>query len=262
MDNSSSLFVRSLAKGLKVLEVFSNANQGLSLAEVAKLSGLDKSAAQRSVHTLLAAGYLAKDPQSGRLGLGSKVLDLSFYFLRSNPLVTEATPVLLQLRKDCRERTNFSLFDGETIIYAIRLQGRTEYPQFSTLVGRRMPSYCAAGGRAALARLNDEQAFDIIQRSDRRMLTAHTLVAPEAILEKVQEARAKGYALAVEESSPNELVVAAAVLDALGKPVASIHIAGSMSNWKAEEFEAEFAPRVVESAALLSRSSGRLESRA
>lgn len=258
MDDSSSLFVRSLAKGLKVLEVFANADQGLSLGDVAKLTGLDKSAAQRSVHTLVAAGYLEKDPRSGRLGLGTKVLDLSFYFLRTNPLVTEATPVLLQLRKDCGERTNLSLFDGESIIYAIRLQGRTEYPQYSTLVGRRMPSYCSAGGRAALARLSDVQAQDIIARSDRRQLTPHTLIEADAIFEKVLEARAKGYALAVEESSPNELVVAAAVLDATGQPVASIHIAGSMSNWKVDEFEAQFGRRVVETAALLSRSRGTL----
>lgn len=256
MEENSSLFVRSLAKGLRVLEVFENADQKLSLGDVARLSGLDKSAAQRSVHTLVAAGYLEKDARSGRLALGTKVLDLGFYFLRSNALVTEATPVLLQLRRECGERTNLSLFDGDTLIYAIRLQGLNENPQYSTLVGRRMPSYCAAGGRAALARLPDAEVRGIIARSHLRKLTPSTLVDPDAIFEKVMLARERGYAMAAEESSPSELVVAAPVLDAGARPVASIHIAGSMSKWKPEEFEREFAPHVVEAAALLSRSRG------
>jgi IclR family pca regulon transcriptional regulator len=248
----SSLFIQSLEKALFVLESFREAERLLSLAEISKISGLDKPAAQRCVHTLVQTGYLEKDPQSGRFSLGKKVLDLSFHFLRAHPLVIAATPVLLHLRRDCGERTNLSLFDGTSVVYAIRLHGKREYPQYSTFIGRRMPTFCSAGGRATLARLPVEEVRDILARSDRRALTNVTLTDPEAIIAKIDEARELGYGFVNGESSPGELVVAAPVIDFSGRPVAAVHIAASSTKWQPDEFEKTFAPQAMEAAGFLS----------
>lgn len=250
----SPLFIQSLEKALFVMEAFAHAEQLLGLNEIVRLSGLEKPAAQRCVHTLVQTGYLEKDAQSGRFSLGKKVLDLSFHYLRSHPLVIAATPVLLQLRRDCGERTNLSLFDGTTVVYAIRLHGKREYPQYSTLIGRRMPTYCSAGGRATLARLPVEEVRQILAASDLRPMTPVTLTDPDAIMAKIDEARERGYGFVAGESSPGELVVAAPVMDATGRPIAAVHIAGSVSKWKADEFEQTFATHVMEAASLLSHS--------
>lgn len=255
MDRSP-LFIQSLEKALFVLEAFGKAEHLLSLAEIAKLSGLEKPAAQRCVHTLVQTGYIEKDPQSGRFSLGKKVLDLSFHFLRAHPLVIAATPVLLQLRRDCGERTNLSLFDGTSVVYAIRLHGKREYPQHSTLIGRRMPTFCSAGGRATLARLPVEEVKEILSRSDLRPLTSLTLTDPDAILSKIDHAREVGYGFVNGESSPGELVVAAPVIDFAGRPAAAVHIAASISKWQPEDFEKTFAPQAMEAANFLSHNHG------
>ncbi|MEP0320941.1 IclR family transcriptional regulator [Bauldia litoralis] len=254
----SPLFIQSLEKALFVLEAFSAAEQFLGLAEIVRISGLDKASAQRCVHTLVQSGYLEKDPQSGRFSLGKKVLDLSFHFLRAHPLVVAATPVLLQLRRDCGERTNLSLFDDTTVVYAIRLHGKQEYPQYSTLIGRRMPTFCSAGGRATLARLPDEEVREILDRSDLRPLTPQTLTDPDAIMEKIEEGRRVGYGFVNGESSPGELVVAAPIIDFSGRPVAAVHIAGSITKWQPDDFEKTFAPQAMEAAHFLSHSNGAL----
>jgi len=254
----SPLFIQSLEKALFVLEAFATAEQFLGLAEIVKITGLDKPSAQRCVHTLVQSGYLEKDPQSGRFCLGKKVLDLSFHFLRAHPLVIAATPVLLQLRRDCGERTNLSLFDDTTVVYAIRLHGKREYPQYSTLIGRRMPTFCSAGGRATLSRLPDDEVREIIARSDLRPLTPQTLTDPEAIMVKIEEGRRLGYGFVNGESSPGELVVAAPVIDFSGRPVAAVHIAGSVAKWQADDFERTFAPQAMEAANFLSHGTGSL----
>lgn len=250
--NRSPLFIQSLEKALFALESFGEAEQLLSLTEISKISGLDKPAAQRCVHTLVQTGYLEKDQQSGRFSLGKKVLDLSFHFLRAHPLVIAATPVLLQLRRDCGERTNLSLFDGTSVVYAIRLHGKREYPQYSTLIGRRMPTFCSAGGRATLARLAEDEVKEILSRSDLRPLTTVTLTDVDAIIAKIDEARERGYGFVNGESSPGELVVAAPVIDLSGRPVAAVHIAASITKWQPDEFEKTFAPQAIEAASFLS----------
>jgi IclR family transcriptional regulator, pca regulon regulatory protein len=48
----SALFVQSLEKAVKVLEAFGGGGRYLGLSEIVALSGLDKAAAQRYVHTV------------------------------------------------------------------------------------------------------------------------------------------------------------------------------------------------------------------
>ena len=110
--------------------------------------------------------------------LGKKCLDLSFHFLRTHPLVVAATPALLQLRKDSGERTNLSLYDKTTLIYAIRLHGKREFLYFQTLIGRRMPTFCSSGGRIMLAQLPRDEMKAVIAQSDLSPMTKDTITDP------------------------------------------------------------------------------------
>jgi IclR family transcriptional regulator, pca regulon regulatory protein len=168
--------------------------------------------------------------------------------------VSLATPVLLQLRRDCGERTNLSLFDRTTLVYVIRLHGKHEYPQFSTLIGRRMATFCSAGGRAMLATLPNESVRGILAQSDLAPMTTDTITDPDQIMIEIEKTRARGYGFVVNESAPSEVTVAAAVLDAAGRPIAAVHIAGSLTKWSPGEYEERFSPFVVETAGALSHS--------
>jgi hypothetical protein len=57
----NTLFVSSLAKGLRILEAFDEEHQALSLGDLGRRTGLDKSATQRLANTLHLTGYLSKD---------------------------------------------------------------------------------------------------------------------------------------------------------------------------------------------------------
>jgi IclR family pca regulon transcriptional regulator len=237
---------------MRVLEAFGNGEQYLGLGEFVALTGFDKPQVQRSTHTLVATGYLEKHPQTGRFCLGKRCLDLSFHFLRTHPLVLMATPVLLQLRRDCGERTNLSLFDRTTLVYVIRLHGKREYPQFSTLIGRRMATFCSAGGRAMLATLQNDEVRQILADSDLAPMTADTITDPGRIMVEIEKTRERGYGFVFNESAPSEVTVAAAVVDAAGRPFAAVHIAGSLTKWSPGEYEERFSPFVVETARSLS----------
>jgi IclR family pca regulon transcriptional regulator len=250
----SPLFVQSLEKGLRVLEAFDSTEQFHGLTEIAHMSGMDKSSAQRFTYTLAQLGYLEKCPRTKRFALGKKALGLAFNYLRSNPLVEAATPALVELKRDCGERVSLSLFDGTSIIYAIRQQSKREY-LYSSLIGRRMPTFCSAGGRAVLAFLPPEQVQEIIARSDLKPLTNQTITDPDQIYAKVDEARDKGYAIIFGECMVGEVSLAAPIMGSSGLPIGAVHIVGSLSEWEPEEFEQRFAPLAIETARSLSRKS-------
>jgi DNA-binding IclR family transcriptional regulator len=248
--NEDRLFVQSLQKGLAMLEAFASQPGELSLNELAALSGIDRSSAQRMAHTLLKLGYLDRGANGRGYTPGCKILDRGFDFLRSRPLVERATPIVIELHRATGERVDLSLFDGTSIVYALRRQAKRE-TFFATLVGRRLPSCATSGGRACLAHLPDTAVADILARCEWRAHTPKTLLDPEQVLDKVDEARRTGYAVVLEEMLIGEVVVAAAILDRLGRPVGAVHIAGSLAEWPAARFTARFAPLAVEAARAL-----------
>jgi IclR family pca regulon transcriptional regulator len=244
------LFIRSVARALRALEAIGQAARPMSLSELAQTISVDKSAAQRITQTLLGLGYLERDPRDSSVTLGKKLLDRSFDYLRANPLIERASPILLAMRENTRERVDFSLFDGTSIIYALRMQSKRE-TFFATVAGRRIPTTSSSGGRACLARLDPAEAEAIILRSERRKHTPRTITDPDTIMAKVQEAREQGYACALEESLIGEIVLSAAVCDG-NRPVGAIHIAGSLSEWDEASFRRRFAPLAIEGARALS----------
>ena len=244
-------FVNSLAKGVSVLEAFSTHPGPMSLQEIAGFAGLEKSTVQRMVYTLLQLGYLRKGLDGRGFCLGPRVLDRAFDFLRSWPLIERATPVINELQQTCHERVDLSIFDDLTICYAIRRQSKRQ-TFYATLIGRRIPTYCSSGGRAIMARLTDAEVDSILRRSDLVALTPKTLVDPAEIRRQIDRARKDGYSLVHDESQIGEVAVACAILDHRARPVAAIHIAGTLSEWSPDNFANRFAPLAAEAANALS----------
>jgi DNA-binding IclR family transcriptional regulator len=245
------LQVQSVVRALHVLESFAQSPKPLSLSQLATAAGIDKSASQRLSNTLLSLGYLEK--REGGLVPGCRLLDRAYDYLRCNPVVSLAYPVLVELRRQSEERTSFSLFDDLTMIYAIRLDSKQDnyYPH---LAGRRIPTFCTSPGRAVLACLPDSQMADIIARSDRKALTPKTTIGKEESRIQIERARRMGYAVAVEEVLVGELAVAAAVMDRNGAPIGAVSLAASLSQWTRDKFAQRFGPMVVAAAQAISRS--------
>ena len=241
----SGLYVGSVEKAFKILECFRNARTPLTMGQLAIQTGYTKSAVQRSVFTLIELGYLARNADGG-LQSGSKCLDMAFQFLQPNPLIAMAYPVLLKIRDTTGERTNLSFFDGDTLVYAIRLQSTKDYGYLTSLIGRRLPTFCTAGGRAMLGCLPRHEAMQIISSSSREPRTPFTKTDPIEIIASVDDARSAGFACVVGEMVTGEVSVAAAVVDKQGFPVAAIHISSSLAHWTPEDFRSRYAPLVVE----------------
>jgi len=246
------LTLGTLVKAMKVQEVIGEAGRPLSLAEIASAAGIDRSAAQRIVHTLEGLGYLQRG--EGRVGFrpAQRVLDRCFDFLRMEPLIERATPVLLELRRSTRERVDLSLLDGTMINYALRLQSKRE-TFFATLIGRRLPVVFTSGGRAMMARMADAEVDALLDRSELKAWTPKTIADRAGIWRKVRQTRAEGYAVVMEEIQIGEIALGAAITDRDGRPVAAVHVAGSLGQWSPQDFCAQFSPLAMEATRALSQ---------
>lgn len=237
---------------MQVLAAFHHADAPLSLSEIAARAGVDRSTAQRMVHTLRSMGYIRRSGDGRGFVPGIRLLDHTLDYLRLDPLVRRATPVLQELRKEVRERVDLSLFDDLRVVYAVRLQSKRQ-TFYTTLVGHSVPSFCSSGGWAILSRLPDDRVRDILDRSDRRPFTPHTVTEIPELLDKIAETHANGYALTLNQILLGEIAAGFPVLDANGEPVAAIHVAGSLAEWTPEDFVNRNIPLALEAARAISQ---------
>ncbi len=242
------LFVGSVERGMQVLEAFDEGHLQLGLNDLVERTGLNRSAVQRFLHTWETLGYLYKDGTTKRYQLSPKVMGLGYNFLRGERLVEVATPFLL----DARERTGNSVYLGTlfdtSIIYLIRLPQRLLLLE-GTLPGRRVPAFC--GGRAFLSCLSDPEILEILHRSQRTLITPHTITDVDAIMREVALVRERGYCISQQEQLVGEIAVSAPVLDRKGTPRAAVYISARITEWPAEKVAAELAPVVLETAGMI-----------
>lgn len=249
----SALFNQSLEKGFAVLQAFGAEHPSMNLPEIASAVGITKSTAQRLAFTLEALGYLRKDPQTKRFSLAPKSLGFAYRYLLASPLVERANPYLLELNQKIRETVNLSEPEGLEMVFAARFPSPT-HSIVHMPVGRRLPMFCTASGRAYMSALPDAEARAMLDASDRVKYTPTTKTDVEKLMALVLEARENGYAWANQEYYRGDLNIAVPLLDASGRPIAAINVSVASSRWTLETLREKGAPMLIEAARKISTS--------
>lgn len=251
---ASRLFVTSLARGLNVLTAFWEGKPSMNLAELADATGMTKSAIQRFTHTLLAVGYLKKDPLTKEYALAPRTLEVGLRYLQTSALLNSATPYLHALVRTCEETTTLSERDGLHMTYISRFPTHKE--MFVNMpLGMRIPMYCTAGGRAIMSHLDPKEVTEILEQSERVAYTSTTLTRIAEIRSAVAQAREDGFASTNGEYYTGDITVSAAILGPSGQPLGAVNVSAPSSRWSFEEACAGLGPQVVAAARAIGSSS-------
>lgn len=242
---SSALYVRSVEKAFAVLKAFDGGLRTMSLIEIATEVDMNKSAVQRFTHTLEALGYLAKDSASRRWHLTPRTLEFGTAYLATDSLIEQATSCLIELNHRTGESVNLSKPDGLDMVFLARYTSHAR--SFVHMpVGTRIPIYCTASGRAFLSALPDAQVRDYVQASHLHAFTPHTLIDSETILDRITEARERGFTTAAQEYYLGDLSIAAPILAADGCPLGAVNVSCPMSRWTLDAMVTDVAPTLME----------------
>lgn len=246
--------VQSLAKGFKVLQAFTAQEPELTMAEVARKAGLDNATAFRFLNTLVGLGYVDKVDNSRLFRLSLNVLDLGFHAIARSDLRTLARPVLRGLVGEVNEAASIGVLDGSSVVYVERVQAGLTQLGVDVRIGSRVAAYSSAVGQAILAWLPQDQQVKVLRGQPLVKLTDTTLTDIDALVERLAQIRATGYAVSNQETVAGLYVMAAPVLDIDGLPVASLSVAAPAHRSTLRQFEENTIAGVVAAAGQLSKS--------
>ncbi|GLR25711.1 IclR family transcriptional regulator [Limnobacter litoralis] len=243
-------FVRSLARGLSVIECFDAENPRQTLSDVAKRTGMTRATARRFLHTLSQLGYVSTDGKY--FALLPRVLNLGFAYLSTLNLQQLAQPYMERLVEKIEETCSISVLDGPDIVYVAR-EPTKRIMAIAISVGTRLPAFCTSMGKVLLSGLTDDELAAHLQKYPPRKYTRNTVYHTPAVMERVAQIRAQGWAVNDGELEEGLRSIAAPVRSRSGKVVAALNVSTHSSRMTADELVEKVLPDLLSTAQQVSQ---------
>jgi DNA-binding IclR family transcriptional regulator len=153
-----------------------------------------------------------------------------------------ALPYLRRLNEESKENVHLTVLDGTNVVYVHVIEGHGRV-KLAAAPGQSLPATATASGKAILAFLPEDELRGILGQGMPRY-TTHTIRSVETFLEDAQRTRERGYAVGEREYENEIAALAAPILDADSRPVASVSIAGPAYRLTDKRI-LELAPRLL-----------------
>ena len=233
-------FMMSLARGLLVIQAFSERRLQLSISQLSKRTALSRASVRRCLHTLSKLGFAGTD--DGRsFYLRPRVLALGHSYLSSMPLATAAQPILEHLSQILHESCSIALLDGTEIVYVARAHV-TRIMAIDLGVGTRLPAFCTSMGRVLLANLPPDELETVLPKIGFTGYTDRTVSSVEKLRQVLVTVRREGHAIIDQELELGLRSMAVPVRNPAGRVVAAINVGAHGQRVSIQDMRTRFLP--------------------
>ncbi len=232
---SARYTLKTLRKGLDVLEVLADDREALSLTTLAERLRAAQPVIFRILRTLEERGYVEQDGISRRWRLGFRAWELGCRAIRRTGLVDAARPALKWLTEFTEETSYLAVVRGTDTVYLDVVEGLEPLRVYAE-PGFRVPLYLTASGKAILAFRGPELVREVV-RAGMKKLTPATITRVGALRARLEEIRRTGLSINLGERRSDISAVAAPVFDRAGECVAALGISGPSQRFTGERLD-------------------------
>lgn len=242
-------FMTSLARGLIVIQAFTQQTPQMTISQISLKTGLSRAAVRRCLYTLSKLGFAGAEDGS-RYSLRPRMLTLSHTYTASNTLSSAAQPILERMSAALRESFSVATLDGEDIVYIARTTV-SRVMAVDLHIGSRLPAYCTSMGRVLLAWLPSDQLESYLAKVVLTPHTTRTVNSIEKLRMLLRNIRRNGYAVCDQEYEVGLRSLAVPVYSSSGRVVATINLSGSAPRMSVLDMQTRFLPHLRNAAAEL-----------
>jgi IclR family KDG regulon transcriptional repressor len=226
---STNKTISAVSRAFIVLEKLSGVSS-LCLEDIAKACGLAKPTVYRFLLTLRDLGYVRRG-DGDRWFLTMKLFSVGSRALDHIDLPTVARPVAEALSASLGETVHMGILDGDEVLYVLKIESRYTIRMYSR-VGKRVPLYCSAMGKALLANLPAGEREALLGSSRPVKFTPNTITDATMLERELDGIKSAGYATDREEHEQGIVCLAAPILGMGGAVVAALSC-----SWPAFRFD-------------------------
>jgi IclR family pca regulon transcriptional regulator len=245
-NNEDRDFVASLARGLAVMQAFSQRKRQLTVSQISALVGISRAAVRRSLLTLLKLGFAGTQDEH-HYYLCPKVLSLGQAYFSSTPIARVAQPVLEQLSGILYESCSIATLDQYEVFYVARA-AVSRIMSIDLSVGSRLPAFCTSMGRVLLAHLAPEHLDNYLNHVVLTRYTDKTVVSVARLRRILEIVKGSDYAIVDQELELGLRSMAVPIRNAAGEVIAALNVGCHAPRIATREMQTTFLPHLRKAA--------------
>ena len=224
-DHKKSIYkVQALERALDILDCFSFQERALSLTEVVKRTGLNKTTVKRLISNLTTRGYLQQDLQSKKYQLGMRLFELGGIVFSSFSLRQAASYPMTKLQAESGATVLLAVNMEDQLVYVDKREGQGII-RISSEVGWRRPLNYGMLGMVLMSSIDSQDVKRILKKFPLKSYTPLSITDTDVFILRLEQIREQGYVLEKEEAVENVIGIAAPIRDYSRQVVAAMGIA-------------------------------------
>lgn len=245
--------VQALDRGLTLLEILAE-EDGLTLSELGRRSGVSASTAHRILLTLESRAYVQHDMERGIWLVGVGAFKTGSAFLRNRRVASMGRTTMHGLMEASGETVNLGIEDNGQVVFISQVESHDTLRAFFR-AGSRGAMHASGVGKALLAEFPEHRVRQICALRRLERFTDQTITDLARFLRELAEGRRRGWALDDEERSLGMRCVAAPIFNEHAEAIAGVSISGPSVRVTSRRLE-DYGPMVRRAADEITRSIG------
>jgi IclR family KDG regulon transcriptional repressor len=191
---------RPTARVLDILELLASTNEGYTLTEIAKAIDAPKSTILPIVHTLCERKFLTLNNVTSQYIIGINAFMVGSACLKNMDILSLLKSELQYIVDATSETCQLGiLVNGSNVLYLIKIDS-PEPLRLVSFVGKQLPAYCTAIGKALISHYSLEQLRKAYPNGLKPM-TANTITDFTVLFKELETIRTTGIAAEIGESN-------------------------------------------------------------
>ncbi|MCK1993545.1 IclR family transcriptional regulator [Peribacillus muralis] len=210
MTSDNQPYGTVLLKGAKILDFLSASDEPQPLQMIAKQTELTNSTALKILDTLILIGYVHKDLELKKFSLGTSLIRYAIKAMNQLEIKQIAQPHLEELQRNTNETVHLGILDQTSVVYVTKIESKNPVCLYSK-VGKTIPLYCSAMGKAILADQSDAEINQYLATNSLVKITNKTITTKSAFNTEIDQIRERGYAFDDSEHEEEIFCVGASI---------------------------------------------------
>ncbi|MEH7237587.1 IclR family transcriptional regulator [Bacillus sp. JJ1562] len=213
--------IQSVERALKILDLFDEHDQELTITEISKQLNLHKSTVHSLLKTLQLHHYISQTEENGKYSLGLKLLERGNMVVSHRDLRNVARKHLERLSATTNLTIHLVILDGQEGVYIDKVEGKGVTVLYSR-IGRRVPIHRSAVGKSLVATKSNRELDLLLEGYQFTKSTEKSISTKEQFLSEIEKVRLAGYSIDNEENEQGIFCLAVPIKDYSGNVIAAV----------------------------------------
>jgi DNA-binding IclR family transcriptional regulator len=191
---------RPTERVLDILELLSNNSNGMTLTELSKALNAPKSSIMPLVHTMASRKFIYMQKETSKYFIGIATFSVGSSYSNHMGALELIKTEMKHIVSASNETCQLGIQSRNNLLY-IAKEDSAEPIRLVSYVGKQLPLYCTAIGRAILAEKSKEEVYNLYP-DGLTALTPNTITDWNRLFEELENTHIRGYAVEHEESTP------------------------------------------------------------